>query len=162
MTLNITEANGLNLVLRLLLHRPMGTDQAQHGEQRVMPLVETRAAAMMLADKAHRPLMAGLTGADVERMWDGLVQRRAALMAFLDIWDDADMLHTIASSLTCPEADALAQLLDAYDRHRAAEAVLARHRETDEEGDEHYQGVVGLTDNPARPLRLVKGGESDD
>jgi hypothetical protein len=52
----ITEANAVNTLLRYVLGSPPGGDPQE--------------AAAHLADKAHRALSAGLTGADVRAAWD--------------------------------------------------------------------------------------------
>ncbi len=60
--MSIGEANAVNVLLDYLLgcRRPNGCEVQEH---------EARAAAMTLADKANRSLMAGLDGAAVNRMW---------------------------------------------------------------------------------------------
>jgi hypothetical protein len=63
--MNITEANHANTLLRYLLNEPdvMG---------RVPTADEARAAAVALADRSRRALGAGLSGADVDALWDDL------------------------------------------------------------------------------------------
>lgn len=50
---------------------------------------------------------------------------------------DAHVWYDQATAFTCDEADAVAGLLRAYDRHEQATVFLERHVEGDEDGDSH-------------------------
>jgi hypothetical protein len=58
MALNITEATAVNRLADWLLYRNRGSEE------------QARDALALLADKAYKPLMAGVTGDQVRRRWD--------------------------------------------------------------------------------------------
>ncbi|MGH3994725.1 MAG: hypothetical protein ACRDSN_19960 [Pseudonocardiaceae bacterium] len=60
--MNISEANAVNTVLHWVLGTPDGVDGH-------LPDDVARKDAAWLADRAHRAVWAGLTGADVEARW---------------------------------------------------------------------------------------------
>lgn len=65
-----------------------------------------------------------------------------AVELFLKAWGGADgcyLAGDIAPSLTCVEAEALADLLLAFGDEDAAEGWLSAHAEGDDEGDMHYK-----------------------
>lgn len=66
--------------------------------------------------------------------------RRMATIDFLEVWTNDTLLEDIASQLTCSEANALADLLRAYNYPEDADAMLSAHAEGDDEGDEHFRG----------------------
>lgn len=65
-----------------------------------------------------------------------------AAAVFLEQFSSSDLAAEVASTLTCSEVDALANLLSAQgaDAESAAAYWLAAHAENDDEGDAHYQG----------------------
>lgn len=67
-----------------------------------------------------------------------LQRRLEATGDFLDIWTTDTLLEDIATSLSCMEVDALANLLIAYDMNEDAEALILAHSLGDDEGDEHF------------------------
>lgn len=64
--MNIGEANDLNTVLRYVLNLPDITRSVPADDK-------ARDAAARLADKAHKGIMAGLTGDDVVAAWPELL-----------------------------------------------------------------------------------------
>lgn len=65
--------------------------------------------------------------------------RRMAVLDFLEVWLNDTLLEDIATQLTCSEADALADLLRAYEHPEDVERLLSAHAEGDDEGDSHYE-----------------------
>lgn len=59
---------------------------------------------------------------------------------FIQAWDGLAMGPFDASTLTCGEAEALADLFRAFGKHTSAESIMWSHSDGDEEGDDHYTG----------------------
>lgn len=62
-----------------------------------------------------------------------------ALAAFVEVWSDGMLLSEIGPRLTCREADALADLLNAEGWTAAADLLIDAHAEQDDEGDTHHR-----------------------
>jgi len=59
--------------------------------------------------------------------------------AFVAAFSDSHTAHDVAPSLTCVEAEALADVLRAYGAPGAADQWIEAHATADEEGDMHYE-----------------------
>ena len=70
--MNVKESCELNV----LLYYVLGLDRPGMGPVRPE---DARAAAVALADKSNRTLMAGLDGHRVERAWDDYIARRSPM-----------------------------------------------------------------------------------
>jgi hypothetical protein len=66
-------------------------------------------------------------------------QQLDAVVKFFNTWG-SDTLGDIATSLTCTEAEAMADLLRAFGHERTAEWFIKDHAAGDDEGDLHYEG----------------------
>ncbi|MDG9703799.1 hypothetical protein [Streptomyces sp. DH37] len=58
---------------------------------------------------------------------------------FADTWGDQQLAYDIAGSLTCTEADVLAELLAALGAPDAADIWADAHADEDQPGDAHYR-----------------------
>jgi hypothetical protein len=70
-------------------------------------------------------------------------ERLEAAKRFVEIWDELTEgpFDDTASSLTCEEADAVADLFRAFDRNESADHFIEVHSRSDEEDDSHYNGT---------------------
>ena len=70
------------------------------------------------------------------------MDKMQAAAKFVEIWDGsglaAALITDYSCELTCPEAEALADLFRAFGAVDTADAIIEDHASTDEPGDEHY------------------------
>lgn len=99
--MNITEANDLNTVLEYVLNLTSGAGAVPSSER-------AREAAARLADKAHKPLMAGLTSERVNAAWpdlelpgDGVMHRMSDDLTSVCGAESHDLAVSWAA-VTCP------------------------------------------------------------
>lgn len=61
---------------------------------------------------------------------------------FVDTWEvlAESLPFDYGCTLTCSEAEALADLFRAFERPDSADALMRSHAEFDDPGDEHYEG----------------------
>ncbi|WP_207795411.1 hypothetical protein [Cryobacterium zongtaii] len=59
------------------------------------------------------------------------------VVAFIDVFEEADLARDLGPRLTCGEAEALSNLLCAVGATAAADYWTEAHAATDEEGDSH-------------------------
>lgn len=71
-----------------------------------------------------------------------------ALRAFLDAWDDEDLLLTVTPELGCAAATALAALFAEAGRFEAAVTVTETHTDTAAVGDRHTPPRLWLLPPP--------------
>jgi hypothetical protein len=133
MSLTITDANGVNLLLRALLRPDADPRMIQSGE----------AAALGLTARARQTLSAGLTPDDVLALWADHATRRTALDLFLRMVADPDLMTELGPRLSCVEADAFVTLLAVYGKRLAANALYDAHAASDDVGDAHGKGAEG-------------------
>jgi hypothetical protein len=120
---SITEANAINVLLRYVLNmRDSGRDVPTH-EQALD-------AAALLADKAHKPLMAGLDSNRVRAAWpDLLLDNERPAVSFtreqIEAWaggaltdGEVDEIDVAASNSSIP--DAIADIAASIRRQRAS------------------------------------------
>ncbi len=65
-----------------------------------------------------------------------------AAARFVETWAylAESLPHDYGCTLTCREAEAMADLFRAFGRPEVAESLMESHAETDEYGDDHYEG----------------------
>jgi hypothetical protein len=68
-----------------------------------------------------------------------------AVVAFVDVFEEADLARDIGPRLTCGEVEALSNLLRAVGATTAADYWIEVHADTDNEGDRHCTDVVETT-----------------
>ena len=60
-----------------------------------------------------------------------------AVVAFTDVFEEADLAQDIGPRLTCGEVEALSEMLRAVGATAAADYWIEAHAATDDEGDSH-------------------------
>jgi hypothetical protein len=73
-------------------------------------------------------------------MSDSMNERASVLQYFLETWRELflDLPDSYSCHMNCTEANAIAELYEAFGEPRTAKAILAAHAEHDEEGDQHW------------------------
>ncbi|GGO58797.1 hypothetical protein [Streptomyces lasiicapitis] len=81
---------------------------------------------------------------------DQLAEAAVAVDEFVDTWIGSGLTYELvpayACTLTCAEAEALANLLHAFGHGKVAEAVRSDHAEHDECGDLHHEACPNCQD----------------
>lgn len=60
-----------------------------------------------------------------------------AVIAFTDVFEEADLARDIGPRLTCGEVEALSEMLRAVGATAAADYWIEAHATADDEGDQH-------------------------
>ena len=80
----------------------------------------------------------------------------AAVDEFVEVWAKSGLAFDVAGSLTCREADALANLLAIHGHHDAAASWIEQHGQSDDEGDAHCHGATTEYIVPVDPMDALQ------
>lgn len=120
LTLTLSEADVLDIRSALVAYQQT-EDQGEHVER--YALYSRFADAHQEAEEAR----------DAERPTP-----ESALREFASVWGESETYVDIAKSLTCDEADVLADLFRVAGEEGVAVSVIEFHAESDDEGDMHH------------------------
>lgn len=128
--MTITEANAVNVLLRYALGWSLPS--APTNPRSVCEAVD------VLAEHAHKALLAGLDGAGARHLVGKFADRRETIYDLLGALSDSMLLVELGPRLSCAEVDAFAQFLRSHGADQAADVLYGAHAAADDEGDAHH------------------------